>query len=178
MVQPQKTVSLFHYLGAWLYDSLLVLAILLFASLIYLLPDIIQTPAESAQAANLNPHRFQSAAYQSWILLCWFVFFAWFWTQSGQTLGLRAWKLKLIDQNGVLMSLRQALVRFFIALLPWVITLFVIKQISFYPAFSLYPYRYVLLVLGFSGLLWRFIDRDRCFLADRIARTRVVYDTD
>ena len=75
-------------------------------------------------------------------------FFGWFWTRSGQTVGMLAWRIKVVDRDGGPVSVRQAAVRL---LLAW-------------PAFCL---------LGL-GYLWLFVDAEGDALHDKISGTRVV----
>ncbi len=42
--------------------------------------------------------------YQSILILEWVMFNAYFWVRQGQTLGMRAWRLKLVDLNGLSIS--------------------------------------------------------------------------
>jgi len=54
------------------------------------------------------------------LILVLFLFFGWFWTRSGQTLGMQAWRLLLIStksQNTI--SWQQAMQRFISALPAW-----------------------------------------------------------
>jgi len=46
-------------------------------------------------------------------------FYSWFWTRGGQTLGMRAWNLYLVDQNGKYINRKTAMLRFGVALLSW-----------------------------------------------------------
>lgn len=39
------------------------------------------------------------------------VFFTWFWTHGGQTLGMRAWRIKLTDTNTAAVTLKISLLR-------------------------------------------------------------------
>jgi uncharacterized RDD family membrane protein YckC len=43
-----------------------------------------------------------------------FLFFAWFWTHSGQTIGMMAWKIKVQNADGSPIGYRQSLIRFFL----------------------------------------------------------------
>jgi uncharacterized RDD family membrane protein YckC len=52
------------------------------------------------------------------LLVCVF-FYSWFWTHGGQTLGMRAWKVKLVSENGYAVSWQQAVLRFFVAIISW-----------------------------------------------------------
>lgn len=75
------------------------------------------------------------------------VYFVWLWHRSGQTLAMQTWRIRIAAENGAPPSIRRALIRY---LLAW-------------PA-----------VLSGAGLLWALFDRDRQFLHDRLAGTRIV----
>ena len=85
---------------------------------------------------------------QLYLTLVPFGFFGWFWTHGGQTLGMRAWRLKLFDQQGHAVGWRAATVRVAGAYLS---------------AF----------VLGL-GYLWMLVDPQRQTWHDRLSRTRLV----
>lgn len=76
------------------------------------------------------------------------LYLVWFWRHGGQTLAMKTWRLKLVSREGGPVGLGQA----------WL--------------------RYGLAVLGLAGLgigfLWALWDRDRQFLHDRLAGTRLV----
>jgi uncharacterized RDD family membrane protein YckC len=86
------------------YDLLLLLALLFFATAL-LLPF-------NAGAAFTHEQTF----YPIYLLVVSFVFYGWFWTHGGQTLGLRAWKAKVLTQDYQPINWLQALVRFVTAL--------------------------------------------------------------
>jgi uncharacterized RDD family membrane protein YckC len=75
-------------------------------------------------------------------------FYIWFWTRTGQTLGMIAWRIKAVSLSGGLMSLQQGVLRWGLA----------------WPAFFL---------LG-GGYLWRYVDPQRDALHDKFSGTRVV----
>lgn len=76
------------------------------------------------------------------------LFFGWFWTRSGQTLGMQAWRLRVQQPDGSAIGWRQALIRMGGAVLSG-------------------------LCLG-AGYWWALFDRDRCTWHDRLSGTRVV----
>jgi uncharacterized RDD family membrane protein YckC len=76
------------------------------------------------------------------------IYFVWYWRHGGQTLAMQTWKLKLVSADGSPASLGQLCLRYF---LSW-------PSLLFYGA----------------GLLWVLFDRDRQFLHDRLAGTRIV----
>ncbi len=73
------------------------------------------------------------------------------WIRSGQTLGMRAWRLRAVDANGKRLTVRAACVRFVCSVLAWA------------PA-------------GL-GVLWLYLDPERLALQDRLSGTRVVHLT-
>lgn len=103
----KKPPGIFKRLAVIIYDLLLLIAILFLATLILL-------PFQKG-------HLFQANSWQFSIYLLFvsFLFYGWFWTKNGQTLGLVAWKLRVADKNGHNISWQQALIRFTIAILSW-----------------------------------------------------------
>jgi len=79
--------SLFKQFAAMLYDSLLIFAVLFFAAAIALLFN-------RGEAIESNP------AFSLYLLFSLFTFYAWFWHKSGQTLGMRAWKIRIVSEFG------------------------------------------------------------------------------
>jgi len=94
-------------MGAVLYDALLLLAVLFLATAIVL-------PLNAGEAFTAGQY-----FYPLYLLAISFVFYAWFWTHGGQTLGMRAWKIRLCDQQGLDVGWGRALRRFAAALLSW-----------------------------------------------------------
>jgi len=58
-------------------------------------------------------------SYPLSLLLVSFMFFGWFWTHGGQTLGMRAWKIRVCTRDDQAIGWHHALVRFVIALVSW-----------------------------------------------------------
>ena len=75
--------SLIRRLAAFLYDSLLLIALFMLLTAI---------------AVRLNDgEAIEHLAYKFALLpIAWF-FFAWFWSKSGQTLGMQAWRIKMTN---------------------------------------------------------------------------------
>ncbi len=87
-----------------LYDSILLIGIVL----ISLMPAPILSEAFRLSTTG----KWLTRAY---ILLVLFIFFGWFWTHRGQTLGMRAWRIKVISDNNGEISWGLALKRFIFA---------------------------------------------------------------
>jgi uncharacterized RDD family membrane protein YckC len=76
-------------------------------------------------------------------------YFIWYWSHGGQTLAMQTWKIHLTTPSGNPPTMPRLLLRYFLA----------------WPS----------LVYFGVGLLWSIFDRDRQFLHDRLAGTRLVF---
>src|SRR5690606_38139322 len=63
-----------------------------------------------------KPFGYNNLAYQLYLLVWAGTYFVWFWTKSGQTIGMLAWKIKLINPNGHL-NMKQASKRYLLGFL-------------------------------------------------------------
>jgi uncharacterized RDD family membrane protein YckC len=48
-----------------------------------------------------------------------FIYYGWFWTHGGQTLGMKTWKMKLQQEDGEAVTWPLALLRFITAIISW-----------------------------------------------------------
>jgi uncharacterized RDD family membrane protein YckC len=92
-------------LGAMLYDSLLVLALLFLATL----PFVAAYGGEPVPADNV--------AYALLLAIIVWLFFAVFWSAYGRTLGMQSWGLRIETADGGRPDFAQATLRFFSAIL-------------------------------------------------------------
>lgn len=97
---------LIRQLLAMVYDSLLILALLFVATAILL-------GFNSGQAIDQQNNPF----YSIYLLMIVFIFYGWFWRTSGQTLGMKVWKIKILHESGYLPNWQHSFVRLFFALL-------------------------------------------------------------
>ncbi len=95
--------GLFKQLLAILYDSLLIIAILLAATAV-LLPFN-------------NGNAIQGPIYKFYLLSLIFFYYGWFWHRAGQTLGMKTWKIRVINEYGRNPSWSEALLRWLFAIL-------------------------------------------------------------
>jgi uncharacterized RDD family membrane protein YckC len=107
-------------LGAWLYDVLVVAALLMVAGFagfgltqLALALGWIGLGQHDDTAALLGASRL----YSLYLLAVVLGFYCWFWHTSGQTIGMRAWRLRVQNTDGSRLSITQALMRAVSALL-------------------------------------------------------------
>jgi uncharacterized RDD family membrane protein YckC len=95
---------------AIIYDLLLLLALLFIAT----------TAAMVVNRGNaIAPGQPLYPFYVVYLLAISFVYYGWFWTHGGQTLGMKTWKMKLQQENGEAVTWSLALVRFITAIISW-----------------------------------------------------------
>lgn len=87
--------GLLRRLAAILYDSMLLLGLLLLAVALLVIPyeQLVGTPYPHDEPV----HRL---ALQAYLLLIVGSFFSYFWVRGGQTLGMRSWRLRVLREDG------------------------------------------------------------------------------
>jgi uncharacterized RDD family membrane protein YckC len=110
---PNDPAPLARRLGAAFYDTILVAGLLVVASAVVTLPVGVILGQESAATLSSN------MLFRIWLLLVPLLFFTWFWTHGGQTLGMKSWRLKIVDEWGDTPSPQLAVIRYFAAILSW-----------------------------------------------------------
>jgi uncharacterized RDD family membrane protein YckC len=113
----------------------------------------------------------QRTALQFYLAAVFAAYFLWCWLRGGQTLAMKAWKIRLVVPGRTRIPARTALARLLLA------AIFVGSFCTALAAAFIHRNPWVAFVtLAFSGvgLGWALFDRDRQFLHDRLAGTRLV----
>lgn len=130
---------LFRRFAALVYDSFIVFSFLLLLTTLALIAN---------NGQSLLAYRVYFLAY---LIVGTGLFLSWFWYRSGQTLGMLAWKIRLVDTQGKPLLWSKALWRYFLT----------IPSLAF----------------GCIGLLWCFFDKEKQSLHDRLGGTRLITTT-
>ena len=85
--------------------------------------------------------------FQAYLFVVLGIYFVWCWSR-GRTLPMQTWRMRIVRRDGAPVEVTRAALRYALA---WISTM----------AFG-------------AGFLWAWIDRDRQFLHDRLAGTRIV----
>jgi len=113
------------------YEALLLFAVAFFAAWLFFF----------ASGGRDATHGWPRYVLQLFILVVFAAYFLWCWLRGGQTLAMKAWRIRLADVTPA-----KAILRFIYGLL---------------------------LVPTGIAIVWAFFDRDRQFLHDRLAGTRI-----
>ncbi len=113
----QSRSGLLRRLAAIIYDVILLSGILIIntAMVLGLVIFIFGSDFTKAHSPLCG-----SQCFSIYLSLVCFLFYGWFWTHGGQTLGMRAWHLKLQQTSGQCISWRQAFLRFTIGV-TWIV---------------------------------------------------------
>ncbi len=134
--EPTSNAGVWRRLAAFVYDLLLVVAT-------WMLTTLILVVLRGGQAISPG-----APGYQLLLLGVAAAFFVSCWIRGGQTLGMRAWRIRLERRSGEPVDLRTGMLRFAAGLLS--------------------------VISCGAGLLWLWIDREALTWHDRLAGTRVV----
>ena len=132
----QEKIGNFRLFAACVYEMLLLIALWFITAWIFV--AIFGDATQSYKRFFLQ--------FTLWLITG--VYFVWCWCKSGQTLATQTWKLQLVNQSGVKLSVRQALIRY------------VLTSLS-------------ALIFGL-GFLWVLLDKNRLYLHDRILKSRFI----
>lgn len=141
-----------------IYEALIVVAILLAAAFLFV------------GAATSELQGGVRLAFQGYLLLILGAYFVWCW-RKGRTLAMRAWKLRVVQPDGSLLSVWHALLRFVLATLT--LGGAVVGAIALWKQHDLIG-AWLAVGVGVFSLGWALFDRDDQFLHDRLAGTRLV----
>jgi len=111
MKNNQQTVGFLRLIGSIFYDSLLLTAVLFFATFaLLLIPQQLQHAGPYLELAKL-----------AWYVFVSYCYFAGFWYKGRQTPGMRTWQIELVDMQGGKVTMKQVTLRFFSAILSWLL---------------------------------------------------------
>lgn len=147
MTKTDPPAPLWRRLAAMLYDSFLVFAIWVLVGSAVLWAFGIEDSRSLQEGTVVLATGFRLTLFAA-MLLSAFGFFAVFWTKSGQTLGMQAWKIRVQNPDGSPIALRQCLLRVLTA-----------------------PPAFLLLGLGYLAM---YADPRRRTLPDRVSDSEVV----
>jgi uncharacterized RDD family membrane protein YckC len=128
--------------AALIYDALLLAALML----IFTTAAVMLIARSAILPETAGPWVY---AYRGTLIAIILGYYVINWTRSGQTLGMRAWRLRAVNEEGKRIGMRAALLRCLYGVLAWA------------PAAL--------------GVLWLYIDAEHLAVHDRLSRTRVVH---
>jgi len=111
---PSETIgpaTLLRRLAAAAYDGLLVLAVLMVTTGIYMAISAFMLGTERYQAISESGENIGDPILTLFLFMTLYCFFGYFWTRTGQTLGMQVWHIRIQNTNSTSISWIQVLMR-------------------------------------------------------------------
>ena len=97
-----NTPSLRKRMACWLYEGMLLFGVVFIAGYLF------GTLSQTKHAMN-NRH-----GLQAFLFLVFAIYFTWFWSK-GQTLAMKTWHIRILDNDGLPVTQARALLRYFLS---------------------------------------------------------------
>jgi uncharacterized RDD family membrane protein YckC len=165
-----SSAGLLRRLGALISDSLVVVGLLILGSLLFI-PLLTHLNAKAMVPSEVGWG--WCVVYWGWLMLIWCGFIGYFWTRSGQTVGMKAWRIRVEGEQGCLLNWPQSIQRLSYAALPWLPGFGALVVAEHYHSRVLKLLGQGLFLLGVADWLAMFLDMKRRTWHDRISRTAV-----
>ena len=146
------------------YDLFLIIPLLMLTSALLI---AIHGPTDNAVVRSVP-------AWQQWIVtyLALVGFFGLFWRQKGQTLGMQAWRVKLVSRLGnARVPWTQVFIRISTAAAPVILSLLPFLYFNINNA-SVLVYVIAAIIAG-MGFFWRWGNTERLYLHDQLSSTEL-----
>ncbi|MBY0574076.1 MAG: RDD family protein [Undibacterium sp.] len=152
------TPSLTRRLVCMIYEALLVFGVIVFTHVIH-----------AIATQSFDPTKYHYSRLALLFFTCG-AYFVYFWTRGGQTLAMKTWKIRLVNDDNQKLPLVKSMVRYCLAWMWFLPGLILSSQLGLKNAKLMTP-----VALGFCA--WAatiLLSKDRQFLHDVFAKTRLV----
>ncbi|MFZ6674378.1 RDD family protein [Undibacterium sp. Xuan67W] len=141
------------------YEAMLLFGVVFVAGMIF------DVWTQSRHALTLRHAR------ETWLFFVLGVYFVFFWSRSGQTLAMKTWSIKVIDDTRPKLPVTKAIVRYCLAWMWFLPGLAIAYQLEL-------KAWYAVTAVTINVILWSLttrLDKDGQFLHDKLAKTRLVH---
>ena len=156
---PGQAPSLWRRMASFLYEGVLLFGVTFISGYLY----AALTQQRSALIGKSGLQAFEFVVLG--------IYFIWFWTHGGQTVAMKAWHLRVVDEHGAPLGQGRALARY---LLSWLWFLPALASVHFAELHGGGAITGALLAGVLGYVLLARLHPSRQFLHDLLCRTRVV----
>ncbi len=151
--------SLWRRMASFLYEGVLLFGVTFISGYLY---------AALTQQRNALSGKVGLQAFEFLVLG---VYFVWFWTHGGQTVAMKAWHLRVVDEQGAPLSQWRALARYLLSWLWFLPALASVYLAELHSGGAIFG---ALLAGVLAYVLLARLHPSRQFLHDLLCRTRLV----
>ena len=153
------TPGLARRLAAFVYEGMLMFALVMVAGFLF-------------SSLTQQRHALQGRhGLQAFLFVVMALYFSWFWSRGGQTVAMKAWRIRLVMVDGEPVPQRRALLRYLLAWLWFVPALAATQAAGISGGVSL-SLMALVGVLAYAGLIY--LRPDRQFWHDAVCGTRLI----
>lgn len=113
-------VGVMRRLAAMSYDFILCIALMMITTGLYMAAAYFLLGGETYKAMNDSGQSMHDPVLSSTLFITLYVFFGFFWTKNGQTLGMQVWHIRVQNKNNTSITWVQALLRFLMGIISWI----------------------------------------------------------
>lgn len=112
--------SVIRRFAAMFYDFILCIALMMVTVGLYMIIANLILGDDTYKAMNDSGQSIHDPLLSSILFITLYVFFGFFWTKNGQTLGMQVWHIRLQNKDSTSISWNQALLRFLMGTISWI----------------------------------------------------------
>lgn len=112
-------VGLIRRFAAMFYDFILCIALMMVMTGLYMMIANIVLGGDIYKSMNDTGQSVHDPLLSSILFISLYLFFGFFWTKNGQTLGMQVWHIRVQNKDNTTITWNQALLRFLMGIISW-----------------------------------------------------------
>lgn len=112
-------VGVIRRFAAMFYDFILCIALMMVMTGLYMMIANTLLGGDTYKTMNDSGQSVHDPFLSSILFISLYVFFGFFWTKNGQTLGMQVWHIRVQNKDNTTISWNQALLRFLMGIISW-----------------------------------------------------------
>lgn len=112
-------VGVIRRFAAMFYDFILCIALMMVMTGLYMMIANALLGGDTYKTMNDSGQSVHDPFLSSILFISLYVFFGFFWTKNGQTLGMQAWHIRVQNKDNTTITWNQALLRFLMGIISW-----------------------------------------------------------
>jgi uncharacterized RDD family membrane protein YckC len=164
-ITPERASGSLRQLGAAVYDGLLILAIFMVVTFVP-----VALTGHDLSASQVGP--IWHAAHQGLLAIFLALYYGYAWTRRGQTLGMKAWNIRITTASGGPIGWSAALVRLLVAAAFWLTGIAGVLQYMHVHSGALLLWMLPLAANYLANLNW--LPWHSGTLVDRLSKTKIL----
>lgn len=112
-------VGVIRRFAAMFYDFILCIALMMVMTGLYMMIANALLGGDTYKLMNDSGQSVHDPLLSSILFISLYVFFGFFWTKNGQTLGMQVWHIRVQNKDNTTITWNQALLRFLMGIISW-----------------------------------------------------------